>query len=66
MGRRRTHKTQPLNSNSGAADDSPSVGLTWKREGAAGKARYRTNEALGLVLGFGQPLGGTSVRLPSG
>lgn len=55
----RSQKTQPLNSKSGAADETPSVGFTWKREGAAGKPgcdRYRTNEALGLVLGFGQPL----------
>lgn len=52
-----SQKTQPLNSKSGAADETPSVGFTWKREGAAGKPRcdrYRTNEALGLVLCLGR------------
>lgn len=53
MGRRRTHENQPLNSNSGAADDSPSVVFTWKREPRGGRRQTQISDERGTGPGFG-------------
>lgn len=63
-----SHRTGPLNPNSGAADDTPSVESAWVLEGIRGRRQTQISDERGTGpgFGFGQPLGGTSVRLPSG